>query len=281
MSKVTWSAFLDLCKAKKPSQFKPPDWDEVCTELSSMLCVENDSVLRGALVPLRERYFKETKSKQLKHSAERDTQDNEVPVLKSVDLNPCSSQPVEQKKRKTKSLDQLSEKQIYRRINELWKDVEKFASDNNESTLRIVSLLLSRCGDRQGKEFYEQVWSGTPKDKKVSNDSALAILNDCDLGRETYGRLRKILKKEGHDILPPWINLREKQTAISREVHQMHPPHIGVHLPFTKSMQLTASRIMEGTPVNELPSSVVLEIKYGCDGSGSHAIPPTQQRQNQ
>ena len=37
-------------------------------------------------------------------------------------------------------------------------------------------------------------------------------------------------------------------------------------------MQLTASRIIEGTPDSQLPSSAVLEIKYGCDGSGSHAI---------
>ena len=147
-----------------------------------------------------------------------------------------------------------------------------FASQNDETPFRIASLLLARCGDWQGKELGQQVWSGSRVDKIVSEDSATAILVDCALGRETYGRLRKILKREGHYILPPWINLRRKQSKLTLEIEPLTDPHIGVHFPFTKSMQLTAERIFEGTPSTQLPSSAVMDIKYGCDGSVSHAI---------
>ena len=97
MSELRWNDFVELCKTKKPSQFKPPVWEEVHAELSVLLGIVNDSVLHQAVVPLREKYQRELKSKQLKHSGERDN-NNEV-VLRSEDFNNLSnSKPAEPKK---------------------------------------------------------------------------------------------------------------------------------------------------------------------------------------
>ena len=69
-------------------------------------------------------------------------------------------------------------------------------------------------------------------------------------------------------ILPPWIHVRGKQEEISPKPIPLPDPHIG----FEASMQLTANRILEGIAQSSIPDSAVMNIKYGFDGSGSHAI---------
>ena len=270
MSELRWDDFLSICKSKKPNQFKPPDWDAVYSEIAQRLGVCYDAVFNESLLPLREKYHRVMKGKQTKTSSDRS--DANVVVLESKNFNQSPPTDQQPKKRKTKSLDQLGLKQLHRRTDPLWEKIQEFATDNEETPLRILAALLSRCGDRHAKEFGEQVWNECATETHISVISAMAILVDCALGRETYGKLRKVLKKEGHNILPVWSNVRVEQTKISPEPQELPNPHIGIYLPFTKSMQLTAERIMQGTIADQLPSSVVMEIKYGCDGSGSHAI---------
>ena len=100
----------------------------------------------------------------------------------------------------------------------------------------------------------------------------MAILVDCSLGRQTYTNLQKMLKQLGHNILPPWMDVRKVQTKISPEPEHLPAPHTGVHFNFLKSMQLTAGRIVEDIAVKHNPTGVVMNIKYGFDGSGNHAI---------
>ena len=95
---------------------------------------------------------------------------------------------------------------------------------------------------------------------------------DSNLGHETYTKLGKILKKEGLSILPPWIHVRTRQCKIFHEPIALPAPHVGVNLPFDKSMQLTACRILENIPPSQIPYSAVMKIKFGFDDSGSHAI---------
>ena len=57
----------------------------------------------------------------------------------------------------------------------------------------------------------------TKKDKLISVDAALSIKADCNLGREKYYHLRKNLKNQGYDILPPWTNLVTKERKITPE----------------------------------------------------------------
>ena len=141
--------------------------------------------------------------------------------------------------------------------------------------MRILALLLKQCKDKNARDFGE-VWqkptsSTAPATEKfIPIDSAIAIMVDCSLGRDTYSKLSKILKQEGHRILPPWIHVRNVQAKISPEPMPLPEPHVGVHFSFEKSMQLTANRILEGIPPSKYPA--VMNIKYGFDGSGSHAI---------
>ena len=225
MDVLHWSDFIEICKSKKPNNFQPPVWEDVYTEISIQMDVVNDTLLQENVRPWRDQFFKHMKSKQSKNSGQRAIEDKVI--LKRDDLTLTTCQPTAEQKKVRKSLDELGQKQLQRRTDDLWQKVIDFASQNDETPFRIVSLLLSRCGDRQGKEFGQQVWSGSRVDKMVSEDSATAILVDCALGRETYGRLRKILKKEGHDILPPWINLRRKQSKVTPEIEPLTDPHIG------------------------------------------------------
>ena len=57
-----------------------------------------------------------------------------------------------------------------------------------------------------------------------------------------------------------------------QEPESLPAPHIGVHFNFLKSMQLTAGKIMEDIAVKQNPTGVVMNIKYGFDGSGNHTI---------
>ena len=268
---LSWNRFVEISNAAKPSNFTPPDWDEVKNKVASELDVQNDTKLHESLLPLREKYFKYIKTKKKMHSSERSDADTST-VLKSENLREIPHEPP--KNRKTKSMDQLGVKQLRRRTDQLWEKVEEFADNNDESPLRILALLLTRCNDRSASDFGEQVWSedGEVREEKISINAAIAILVNCSLGRQTYSNLWKILKEQGHNILPPWIDLREKQTKISPEPTPLPQPHTGVHFSFLNLMQLTAGRIMESIPKRQLPTTAVMNVKYGFDGSGSHAI---------
>ena len=68
------------------------------------------------------------------------------------------------------------------------------------------------------------------------------------------------------------MDVRKVQTKISPEPERLLAPHTGVHFNFLKSMQLTAGRIMEDIAVKQNPTGVVMNIKYGFDGSGNRMI---------
>ena len=103
-------------------------------------------------------------------------------------------------------------------------------------------------------------------------ESATAILVNCSLGRETYSKLRKILKNEGHEILPPWIHIRKEQSFISPKVETFPPPHKGVMLSYEESVKITARRILEDMSPIHIPNAAIMNIKFGFDGSGSHSM---------
>ena len=176
-------------------------------------------------------------------------------------------------------MDQLGERQLKTRTDDLWLKVEEFAEENNETPLRIVALLLKKCKDKKARDFGDQIWkqpistaAPAAKSKVLSNDTAIAILVNCSLGRDTYSKLGKILKQQGHDILPPWIHVRREQSLISPKPQPLPNPHEGVLMSYAESVKITAQRIMEDIPPSLIPTPAVMNIKFGFDGSGSHAI---------
>ena len=271
--KITWDEFCLICRGSKPSNFKPPNWDTVETNVATKLSVEQDSLLHDKLVELKTRYNRFASARRNKGSDQRDVPCTDV-VLDSEDFVPITIPEAEvPKKKPKKSLDQLGQRQLKTRTEEIWLQVQQFAEENGETPLRILALLLRKCQDQGARQFGESVWhQSAPSKSKISDEAALSIMVDCQLGRDTYSKLGKTLKKQGYDILPPWIQLRGTQTSISPKPYSLPHPHEGVQMNYAESMKITAERIMKTIPPSILPSSVVMNIKFGFDGSGSHAI---------
>ena len=123
MRALKWNDFVDICKRNKPRQNKPPDWENVKSEIASTLNIENDDLLSKKIVGLREKYNRFMKTAKEQSSASRSASLNET-VLNSNDFTQISMEPV--KKRKTKSLDQLGVKQLKNRTDELWTEIKTY-----------------------------------------------------------------------------------------------------------------------------------------------------------
>ena len=146
--KLTWDEFFNICQAQKPNNFKPPDWEKVKSVIVEKLAVLDDDLVKDKLSALRTRYGRCIKALSSKTGADRKAECSAV-VLDSEELNPVvldEKPPL--KKRKIKSLDQLGEKQLKYRTDAIWKKVEEFAEENEESTLRVMGMLLKTVRKR-------------------------------------------------------------------------------------------------------------------------------------
>lgn len=274
--KLTWDEFYGICQSHKPSQFSPPDWEKIEEAVAAYLAVQQSPALHSKILELKSRYSKYRSNQQKRKSHERDAPCTDV-VLESDEYEPLESVSDVPKKKTRKSLGDLGERQLKNRTEELWLKVVDYAAENDETPLRILALLLKKCNDKGARDFGESIWnqktsSSSSTSSTLNLDTAMAIMVDCKLGRETYSKLRKTLKQQGHNILPPWNHLRSEQASISPKSKPLPDPHKGVHLPYSESMQITAKRIMETLPKQLVPSSAVMNIKFGFDGSGSHAL---------
>ena len=88
----------------------------------------------------------------LKHSALRlvpTEKQCSAMVLDSEELNSVLlDEKPPSKERKTKSLDQLGEKQLKYQTDAIWKKVEAYAEENEESTLRVIAMFLKNVEKR-------------------------------------------------------------------------------------------------------------------------------------
>ena len=277
--KLTWDDFYAICQAQKPNCFKLPDWDKVETAVAMKLAVQPGELLHAKMVEMKSRYTKQIAAMRSRTSVQRDAPCKEV-VFDSddFDLSTVVAHEVLRKKQK-KSLDQLGERQLKARTEEIWTKVEEYAEENNETPLRILALLLKKFKDKSARTFGDSVLQRPGSSSTTGHSSstitvaaAMAIMVDCQLGQKTYSKLRKTLKQQGHDILPPWINLKKTQTSISPKPQPLPDPYKGVQMEYAESVQITAQRIMENLPPSIVPTSAVMNIKFGFDGSGSHAI---------
>ena len=274
--KLTWDEFYGICQSHKPSQFSPPDWEKIEEAVAAYLAVQQSPALHSKILELKSRYSKYRSNQQKRKSHERDAPCTDV-VLESDEYEPLESVSDVPKKKTRKSLGDLGERQLKNRTEELWLKVVDYAAENDETPLRILALLLKKCNDKGARDFGESIWnqktsSSSSTSSTLNLDTAMAIMVDCKLGRETYSKLRKTLKQQGHNILPQWIHLRSEQASISPKSKPLPDLHKGVHLPYSESMQITAKQIMETLPKQLVPSSAVMNIKFDFDGSGSHAL---------
>ena len=140
-----------------------------------------------------------------------------------------------------------------------------------------IFFLLTKCKDPYAKEVSKILFEneGHVSKRKVPIETALAVYTDCSMGRLTYSNECKILQSAGFNILPPWCRLKEEQTAITPSTLDLPQPHVGVYIPFYNAIKVTAKQIFENLSTNNVvikTNSLHMNIKYGFDGSGSHAI---------
>ena len=109
---------------------------------------------------------------------------------------------------------------------------------------------------------------------KIPLTTALTIYSDSALGRETYTNQRKLLASAGFNIFPAWGKLREQQKEITPDALNLPSPHTGVYFPLIPAIKTTISRILPNVLDGnvDVPEDLRLKIKFGFDGSGSHAI---------
>ena len=86
--------------------------------------------------------------------------------------------------------------------------------------------------------------------------------------------MRRMLQANNCNAFAAWQVIRDEQKKITPPMKPLPAPHIGVYFSMLDAIQMTAQRILiqqdESTTVPE--GNLSLEIKFGFDGSSSHAI---------
>ena len=253
---------------EKKGIFHPyPDFNSVCSAICKKLCIKEDEVLRN-IASNQLKQFKLSSSKKGPRQASTDI------VINSDDF--ASSRPNPPPK-KRKSLELLtSRKQLSRRMEPIFNEIKQYANEENVEITRVLGLLLTLCGSKAVSDIGERLWNDKlSDDTKVPVVTSLAIYNDCNLGRQTYTKQRKILSATGFKILPSWRMLREQQELITPNMNDLPDPYVGVYYKLKDAVKITVSRILEleCIKLHEIPGNIIKSsIKFGFDGSGSHNI---------
>lgn len=176
-----------------------------------------------------------------------------------------------------KSLDSLkSRNQEIKRTDTIWSNVVALAQEENVEPSYIIGLLLTRCKAPSLKSVGRKIINGenvNPSVQEIPLITALTIFCDCNLGKDTYTKQRRLLKSVGCPIFPSWSKIRGLQSTITPEIQNLPAPHKGVYFPFLKAVEMTTVRLFEtGLEVQQAGCDLKMKLKYGFDGSGSHAI---------
>ena len=108
---------------------------------------------------------------------------------------------------------------------------------------------------------------------QIPIDTTLAIYSDCMLGRHTYTKTRKMLRAYSVNILPAWRILRDAQKSLTPEIRQLPSEYDGLYFSMTDAIRVTVERILsQQKQALQDNDELHLQIKFGFDGSGSHAI---------
>ena len=66
--------------------------------------------------------------------------------------------------------------------------------------------------------------------------TATTIYLNCNLGRNTYNKQRKLLAKNGFKIFPKWDKINQYLKMITPKINQLEAPFNGVGVDFQSSM---------------------------------------------
>ena len=159
-----------------------------------------------------------------------------------------------------KTFQECSRRQKKRRTQKIWMMIEEFATKENISAKETLEFLQTRIGG-----------SAEQSNNEVSIEAALTLYLDCNLGRQTYNKQRKLLSAAGYKILPSWGKLRKYQEDMTPPVNHLPPPFDGVYFTLKEASVYTLERLKLAYNINQ-KELLVVKTKYSFDGSGSHAI---------
>ena len=120
--KLTWFDFYSICQVRKPNNLKPPDWDKAEAAVAKKLSVQQ-GLLHAKMVEMKSRYTKYIAVRKNKGSTQRDAPCKDV-VFHSDYFNLTTIVP---RKKPKRSLDQLGERQLKARTEEIWTKVKEYA----------------------------------------------------------------------------------------------------------------------------------------------------------
>ena len=261
--KLTRSQLCLIIQEAKPDRFSFPSDRELTDIVAKKLSIVSNSQIRDILK--RELYlFKRSKN-----------YGDETVVLDSLKFEEVDQHgPPPPKYRK--SLDDVSRRQVLRRTDPIMAEISKVAAEESVEVYRLLGLLLTRCKDKQISDIGEMLWKKGSQDTttKLPIETALVMYTDCGLGRETYTNQKKLFASAGFNLLPSWNKLRQKQRDITPEPLDLQSPHTGVYFPLLPAVKITVKQIIESLPIKDatVTSELKLKIKFGFDGSGSHAV---------
>ena len=280
--KLSEAQLFDQIKLLKPSSNRLPTVEVILDYVSKELNLPANEELFDIIKLQLQNYKRKASQLQKQKGSERSSLGDPAKIVIDtavIDDTVFNETPEpERKKRRKKHFDDLKKRQLLKRTQAIWDEIQicKFAEQEEVSEWRILGLLLTRCDDMDASKVGQSLWDGSFKENKnedfISVDTAVTLMADSSLGRQSYTNQRKLLKNSDKDILPPWKHLRSHQEQITPGMHLLPQPHIGVYFSFSDAMKMTTQRLISNQAMNLSDGEFILNIKFGFDCSGSHAI---------
>ena len=195
--------------------------------------------------------------------------------LASTSTKRTSSSTTQSESKKAKSLHDINSREYLRQKLKPFHDtILQKAKDVNITYEELLGVLLSFSRKKSIAEIGEEIWNSNEPSatNQVPIDTTLAIYSDCMLGKQTYTNMRKMLRANNCNAYAAWHVIREEQKKITPQIKTLPDPHIGVYFTMKDAVHMTVHRILQQESISFEGHDLKLEIKFGFDGSGSHAI---------
>ena len=238
-----------------------PDSEDVLDE-------SNLNILSSKILTVYRRLNRYFKAKQKKPKCDDTLNKNEICLS-------LENYPTPPKTRRSKPLQDItSYKQKYPRLQPLIDMIKDVALEEQTPEHYLIGVILHQLYYKKDKRIAD-IGNSLMDLNKVSNISveiASNLKSYNNLGREGYQREIRALQSSGFDILPSWKKVRNFEQSITPQTQQL-PDGLGIEFNYKDAIELTLTRILELLDIQQIPEEdLLLEVKDGLDGSGSHSI---------
>ena len=152
--------------------------------------------------------------------------------------------------------------------------ITKVAEEENTAIPYLMGAILHAIylkSDPKILHISKLLMNDEEDDDKIDLPVASQIKNSCNLGREKYMNLKGSLELLNVKCLPTWKDLRAFEKNITPDLQKL-PEDIGVGVKYKEALEITSHRILNGVELKPGENTLIMEVKDGMDGSGSHSI---------